>query len=397
MTEAYIVAYGRSPICKGKEEGTYYYSKPEEIAAQVLRGVLTTLGESFPTHAIEDVIVGCSVPENLQGMNIARKISLLAGLDVCVPGQTINRFCASGLQSIATAAAFIQSQQADLLIAGGLEFASTTPATGPEMTNSLLLESSPNPYSPWMGITAENVAQRYSISSEEQNRFALTSHEKAHLAQVSGKFEEEIIPVVVQRPKRMGSDIVLEDHVIDKDEGIRTDSSIEKLEHLPKIFKKEGTVTAATSSQISDGAAFVVLASPAAVKRYQLKPLARFLGCHTTGCEPALMGLGPITAIPKVLEKTGLKQKDIDLIELNEAFAAQALACIKALNLADDKVNVNGGAIALGHPNGATGTVLTIKALSELKRRRERYGLISMCVGGGMGAAGIIENLGAST
>lgn len=393
MTDAYIVAFGRSPVVRGRQAGTYFYDKPEDIAAQVVTGVLGKLGPDFDTSLIEDVMVGCSVPENLQGMNIARKISLRAGLGVEVPAQTINRFCASGLQAIATAANAIQSGQMEVVLAGGLEFASTTPATSPEMTNNLYLEEEGPSISTWMGLTAENLAERYAISKEDQHRFALRSHQLAHQAQLSGKLAQEIIPVRVKEPYRTETgQVAVREVVVDQDQGIRPDTSLEQMAGLPTIFKKDGTVTAASSSQISDGAAFVLLMSGQALERYGLKPLAKFLGYQVVGVQPDYMGIGPVLAIPRLLNKVGLTLDQLDLIELTEAFAAQSLACIQELKLPLDKVNVNGGAIALGHPNGATGAVLTSRLLTELARRPgSRYGLVSMCIGGGMGAAGLFE------
>lgn len=394
MTEAFIIAYGRSPIVKGRSKGAYYYDKPEDIAAQVLKGVIKRAGSQFPKALIDDVIVGCSVPENLQGMNIARKISLLAGLSQAIPAQTINRFCASGLQSIAAAANAIIAGEMDIVVAGGIEFASTTPATSPELTNNLKLEQSDTPYSTWMGITAENVAEAYDISFEEQNDYALKSHQKAAKAQKNGYFDNEIIPVVVQKPLKEQGKLVLQKEQITLDDGIRFDASLEKMKGLPRPFKKNGSVTAATSSQISDGAAFVILVSKKMMDTYHLQPLARWVTCQTAGLSPDFMGMGPVEAVPKALKKAQLTLDQIAIMELNEAFASQTLACIKTLALDKRRVNVNGGAIALGHANGATGTVLTIKTLSELARRQERYGLMTLCIGGGMGAAAIIEYLG---
>lgn len=398
MEKAYIVAYGRSAIGKGRPSGHYYYDKPENIASQVLNGVLKRVEGTFQPSEVDDLIVGCSVPENLQGMNIARKVGLLSDLGEDVPAQTINRFCASGLQSIATAAQAIQSGHSDIVVAGGLEFQSTTPpAESPEATGNWELEQSDTPLSTWMGLTAEKLADHYNISRREQDEFSVQSHYKAARAQASGRFEDEIIPVQVHRPNDKAADS--EDRVglewVDKDQGIRPDTSLEAVSHLPTPFKRQGTVTAANASQISDGASFLVLMSESELKKRNITPIARYVGYQVTGVHPDWMGIGPVTAIPKVLKKACLSMDDMDVIELNEAFAAQALAVIKDLQLDLNRLNPNGGAIALGHPNGATGSVLTSRLLAEMKKRdHARYGMVSMCIGGGMGAAAIFEYVG---
>lgn len=392
MREAYIVAYGRSPVVKGKVGGTYYQERPEEIAAQVLKGVIERVGGDFNPSQIDDVIVGCSIPENLQGMNIGRKVVLQAGLDEKIPAQTINRFCASGLQSIASASQAIISGQAEVMVAGGLEFQSTTPATSVELTSSPELENHGPSLSVSMGITAENVAEKYQVSAHAQNEFAVSSHQKADRAQRNELFKDEIIPVQVNKTTKKFDKIQAEKVWVTEDEGIRPDTNVETIAKLPTIFKKGGTVTAATSSQISDGASFVVIVSKEKLKEWRLEPVAKFIGYQVAGVAPDYMGIGPVEAIPKVLERAQLKIEDMDIIELNEAFAAQAIAVIEELGLDSNKVNPNGGAIALGHPNGATGSILTSRLLAEMKKQSDaRYGMVTMCIGGGMGAAGIFE------
>lgn len=391
--DAYIVAYGRSPVGKGKKSGAYYLSRPEDIAAQVLSGVLNRVGGDFTSDMVEDLILGVSQPENLQGMNIARKVVLRAGLSERIAAQTINRFCSSGLQSIATAANAIIAGQSDILVAGGLEFQSTTPPGSAEMTNTPYLEKEGQSVAVSMGITAENVAERYNVSAEEQNAFAVSSHQKAHEAQTTGRFEDEIIPVNIQTVDYDESgDVISGTKVFDTDQGIRPNSNIETLSKLPTIFKQNGTVTAGNASQISDGTAFVVLMSGDKVEELGVKPIAKFRGFKVTGVDPAYMGIGPIYAIPQVLKLTGLSLKDMDIIELNEAFASQTLAIVNELGIDKGKLNPNGGAIALGHPNGATGAILTARMLAEMKKREDaKYGMVTMCIGSGMGAAGIFE------
>lgn len=397
MQEAYIVAYGRSATARGNRNGALHYSRPDDIAAQVLQQVVAAVDGRFEASMLEDVIVGCAFPEGLQGQNIARTIALRAGLPVTVSGQTVNRWCASGLQSIATAANAIMAGQAEVLAAGGVEFMSTTPMMGSEpTTNPHLQMHGPSLGTP-MGVTAENVAERFGISAEDQNAFAAESHHRAHQAQVSGRLAKSIIPVTAQRPIAGNGTIEVENFVFDQDEGIRADTTPESLATLRTIFKANGTVTAGNASQISDGTAFVVLMSARKVEALGVTPIARVVAFRTAGVDPDVMGIGPVYAIPEVLEQAGLTLSDIGLIELNEAFAAQALACMRELKLDPLKTNVNGGAIALGHPLGATGTILTTRLLAEMSGRTgSRYGLVSMCIGNGMGAAAIFEYLGAS-
>lgn len=396
MTDkAYIVAYGRSPIGKGKENGYFAHDKPEEIGKQVLEGVLQRVGGSFDPASIDDLILGCSLPENMQGMNMARRLSLRAGLPATVPGMTLTRFCASGLEAIALAANQVKVGQASSVVAGGLEFMSTSGVSTCELSANWQLETAGPSLSTSMGMTAENIAERYNISRAEQDQFGVSSHHKAARAQEEGYFAREIIPVeatVVTYDETHYP--TLDKHLIDTDEGVRSDTTIEAVSKLRPVFKQEGTVTAATSSQVSDGAGFVVVMSEERIAEDGVKPIGVFLGYQVVGLDPDYMGMGPVEAVRAVLKQTGLALEDLDVIELNEAFAAQALAVINELGLDSDRVNPNGGAIALGHPTGATGAILVAKVLSELERIGGRYGLVTMCVGGGMGAAAIVEYVG---
>lgn len=396
MTDkAYIVAYGRSPIGKGKENGYFAHDKPEEIGKQVLEGVLQRVGGSFDPASIDDLILGCSLPENMQGMNMARRLSLRAGLPATVPGMTLTRFCASGLEAIALAANQVKVGQVSSVIAGGLEFMSTSGVSVCELSANWQLETVGPSLSTSMGMTAENIAERYNISRAEQDQFGVSSHYKAARAQEEGYFVREIIPleatVITYDENHYPT---LDKHLIDTDEGVRPDTTIEAVSKLRPVFKQEGTVTAATSSQVSDGAGFVVVMSEERIAEDGIEPIGVFLGYQVVGLDPDYMGMGPVEAVRAVLKQTGLALEDMDVIELNEAFAAQALAVINELGLDPDRVNPNGGAIALGHPTGATGAILVAKVLSELERIGGRYGLVTMCVGGGMGAAAIVEYVG---
>lgn len=396
MTDkAYIVAYGRSPIGKGKENGYFAHDKPEEIGKQVLEGVLQRVGGFFDPASIDDLILGCSLPENMQGMNMARRLSLRAGLPATVPGMTLTRFCASGLEAIALAANQVKVGQASSVVAGGLEFMSTSGVSACEQSANWHLETVGPSLSTSMGMTAENIAERYNISRAEQDQFGVSSHYKAARAQEEGYFVREIIPVeatVVTYDENHYP--TLDKHLIDTDEGVRPDTTIEAVSKLRPVFKQEGSVTAATSSQVSDGAGFVVVMSEERIAEDGIEPIGVFLGYQVVGLDPDYMGMGPVEAVRAVLKQTGLALEDMDVIELNEAFAAQALAVIHELGLDPDRVNPNGGAIALGHPTGATGAILVAKVLSELERIGGRYGLVTMCVGGGMGAAAIVEYVG---
>lgn len=385
LHDAVIVAYGRSAVAKSGKKGALRSAHPVDYAGQVLDGVLRKIPQLDRTQ-IEDLIVGCAKPEGVQGFNMARVIALRAGLGWNVPGQTVNRFCSSGLQAISTAANMIMTGQAEIVAAGGVESMTAIPmGSDPAFRDKWVEANEPGAYLP-MGITAENVAERYHVSREEMDLFAVESHRKAAAAQAAGKFDGEIIPVD-------GVDIEGNPIVFDKDQGIRPDSNAETLAGLKPAFRENGTVTAGQSSQTSDGAGFVILMSREKAEELGLRPLARFVAFAVAGVDPSIMGIGPMKAIPKVMALTGLTPEDMDVIELNEAFAAQAIPCIRDLQLPRERVNVNGGAIALGHPLGATGAILTCKALAELERRDGRYALISMCIGGGMGAAGILERL----
>lgn len=390
MRDAVIVAVARTPVGKAYK-GSLANARPDDMAAAVIVELLKRVPQLDPNE-IEDVVLGCAMPEAEQGMNVARIASLRAGLSVKASAMTINRFCASGLQSIAIAADRIRTGGAEVVIAGGTETMSMIPMGGHKIRpNPYLVEHYPDAYLS-MGLTAERLAVKYEISRQEQDAFSLASHQKALAAISEGRFKDEIVPYKVSsdRLNENGKKVVTET-VVDTDEGPRRDTSLESLAKLKPAFKLNGTVTAGNSSQMSDGAAGVVLMSEQKASELGIKPLARFVSFATAGVEPEEMGIGPVYAIPKALKAAGLKLEDIDLIELNEAFAAQALSVIKVAGLDPERVNVNGGAIALGHPLGCTGSKLTATIIYELGRRRGRYGMITMCVGGGMGAAGIIE------
>ena len=380
--DAVIVAYGRSPLARANK-GSFVNTHPVEYGAQTLRGVLNRLNGLDETK-IDDVIVGCAMPERYCGHNIARLITLRAGLPNCVSAQTVNRFCSSGLQTIATAANAIMANQADIIVAGGVEKMTDLQMDLPkEYQDSVLQEEIPGLYMP-MGITAENVANEYNISRMQMDQMAVDSHKKADAAQKAHKFDDEIIPISVNCENG-------ETKIVDRDEGIRPGTTLDTLAGLKPCFKQDGAVTAATSSQMTDGAAFVVIMAREVADQYGFKPIAKFIGFAVGGVRPEVMGVGPMVAVPKVMKRTGLTVDDMDVIEINEAFAAQALPCISTLKFPVDKVNPNGGALALGHPLGATGAVLVCKALSELKRTKGQHALITMCIGGGMGAAGIFK------
>ena len=390
MKEAVIVSSVRTAVGKAPR-GTLRFTRPEYMAATVIKEAVARAKGLDPAE-IDDVILGCSFPEAEQGMYIGRLAALQAGLPDTVPGQTVNRFCSSGLQAIALAAERIMCGFADVIVAGGVESMSMVPMGGNKIAPSpVLAETLIEAYTP-MGITAENVAERFNISREDQDKLALRSHQKAAAAIKEGKFKEEIVPLkVVDRYPGPDNKIVEKELIFDTDEGVRFDTSLEALAQLRPVFKKDGTVTAGNSSQTSDGAAAAVVMSAEKAGALGLKPMAVFRGFAVAGCPPDIMGIGPAVAIPKLMKLTGMKIEDIDLFELNEAFASQALYCIRELGLDMEKVNVNGGAIALGHPLGCTGAKLTATLLHELKRRGGRYGVVSMCIGGGMGAAGLFE------
>jgi acetyl-CoA acyltransferase len=390
MRSAYIVTALRTAVGKAKK-GTLKDFRPDEMLSTVISELVKKTPNLNPAE-IDDVIIGCSFPEGEQGLNIARIASLRAGLPVNVPAITINRFCSSGLQSIAFAAERIMLGHADIIIAGGVESMSLVPMTGNKFSaNPYLAENYPEVYIS-MGLTAERVAEKYQITRQMQDEFALKSHQKALKAIQDGKFKDEIVPLkVVNKYINGKGEKIIEEKIFDTDEGPRADTSLEKLAQLKPAFKEGGTVTAGNSSQMSDGAAGVVVMSEEKVKELGLKPIARFVSFAVAGVPPEIMGIGPVEAIPKALKLAGLKLEDIGLIELNEAFAAQTLAVIKLAGLNEEIINVNGGAIALGHPLGCTGAKLTVTLLNEMKRRNVKYGMVTMCIGGGMGAAGIFE------
>lgn len=383
--EAYIVAAARTAVGRAKRGALASY-RPEEMAAAAVQEAWRRAGDPDRAQA-EDIVLGCAFPEGSQGLNVARSVGLLAGFPDSVPGMTVNRFCSSGLQTIAIACERILAGGADLIIAGGVESMSMVPMTGFRISpHPGLVVEMPQAYVS-MGQTAENVVERYQISRADMDEFAYHSHRKAAAAQDAGRFKEEIVPLEVRTVTAEGEQTA----TFDTDELVRRDTTIEALAKLRPAFKPKGEVTAGNSSPLSDGAAAVVVMSGEKVRELKARPLARFRGFAVAGVPPEVMGIGPIEAIPKVLEKTGLKQADLDLIELNEAFASQSLAVIRTLELNAEIVNVNGGAIALGHPLGCTGAKLTVQALYELRRRQGRYALVTMCIGGGMGAAAVFE------
>lgn len=391
MQEAYIVAYGRSAAAKAKQ-GALFHERPDDVAAKVLQGVLKRIDGKFNKNMIEDVIVGTAFPEGLQGQNIARTIALRAGLSDTVPGQTVNRYCSSGLQTIAIAANQIMAGQGDILVAGGVELMSAVPMGGNEPTNNPTLQYDDIGASYPMGLTAENVASQFDVSREDQDAYAVRSHQRAYDAQRDGRFKDEIIPIRVNSVEYTNAGPKVHTNIFDQDEFIRPDTTMEALAKLRTVFKADGTVTAGTSAPLSDGAGFVVLMSGDKVKELGVTPIARFVGYKAVGVDPKIMGIGPTYAIPEVLSLSNLSVEDIDLIELNEAFASQTIASIKEVGLDISRTNVNGGAIALGHPLGATGAMLTARLLNEMGRRPDsRYGMVTMCIGVGMGAAAIFE------
>lgn len=391
MQEAYIVAYGRSAAAKAKQ-GALFHERPDDVAAKVLQGVLKRIDGKFNKNMIEDVIVGTAFPEGLQGQNIARTIALRAGLSDTVPGQTVNRYCSSGLQTIAIAANQIMAGQGDILVAGGVELMSAVPMGGNEPTNNPTLQYDDIGASYPMGLTAENVASQFDVSREDQDAYAVRSHQRAYDAQRDGRFNDEIIPIQVNSVEYTNAGPKVHTNIFDQDEFIRPDTTMEALAKLRTVFKADGTVTAGTSAPLSDGAGFVVLMSGDKVKELGVTPIARFVGYKAVGVDPKIMGIGPAYAIPEVLSLSNLSVEDIDLIELNEAFASQTIASIKEVGLNISRTNVNGGAIALGHPLGATGAMLTARLLNEMGRRPDsRYGMVTMCIGVGMGAAAIFE------
>ena len=388
MPEAGIVSAVRTPVGRGGK-GSLNTTRPDDLAALVMNEAVRRAG--IDAALIEDVYMGCAIPEAEQGLNIARLAALRAGMPDTVGGVTVNRFCSSGLQTIAMAAAAVISGQAEVMLAGGVESMSMVPMSGHNPSpNPDLVDSRPGAYI-GMGMTAENVATKYGISREDQDAFALRSHQRAAAAQDAGKFDAETIAVPVKVDRVKGTKLTRTVVPFGRDELIRRDANLADMAKVRPAFKVGGSVSAANSSPLSDGAAAVVVMSADKARELGLKPLARFLGFAVAGVEPELMGIGPVKAIPKVLAQTGLTLSDIDLIELNEAFAAQSLAVIRTLGLDESKTNVNGGAIALGHPLGCSGAKLATTLIYELGRRGGGKGLVTMCIGGGMGAAGVIE------
>jgi acetyl-CoA acyltransferase len=392
MREAVIVATSRTAVGKAKR-GKTASVRSDDMAVTVIKDLMAqTEGKLDPT-LIDDVAIGCAMPEGSQGLNFARSISIGAGLPIEVPGQTVNRFCSSGLQTIASAAERIIANGADVIIAGGAETMSLVPMTGFHISpNPDLADGAPEVYM-GMGLTAERVAEEFGISREDQDQFAYESHMKAAAAIDGGKFKDQIIPFEFTEVEVIDGERVERKVVLKEDEHLRRDTTVEGLARLKPVFKQGGSVTAGNSSPLSDGAAGVIIMEAALAEKLGLKPLARFVSFNVAGVRPEIMGIGPIRAIPRVLERSGLSLDDIDLVELNEAFAAQSLAVIRELEIDPEKVNVNGGAIALGHPLGCTGSKLTVQLIDEMKRRDSKYGMVTMCIGGGQGAAGIFENL----
>ena len=393
IQEAYIVAATRLPVAKRK--GMFAHVRPDDMLAHAIRSVMAQAPEIDPA-LVEDVIVGCAMPEAEQGMNVARIGALLAGLPNTVPGYTINRFCSSGVQAVADAASRIRLGEADVMIAAGTETMSLmNQMMGNKIAmNPALFEKEENYAIAFgMGITAEKVAQQWKISRDDQDAFAVASHQKAVAAIQAGHFKAEITPYPIKAhvPNLKTGEVMIKDFLADTDEGPRPDSSLERLAKLKPVFAARGSVTAGNSSQMSDGAAAVLVVSEKILKQYNLKPLARFVGFSVAGVPPEIMGIGPIEAIPRVLKQTGVSLQDIGWIELNEAFAAQSLAVMRTLELDPTKVNPLGGAIALGHPLGATGAIRTATVVHGLQRTKQRYGMVTMCIGTGMGAAGIFE------
>jgi acetyl-CoA acyltransferase len=389
MKNAYILKAVRTPGCKAKR-GKFVNVRPDHLATVALKGLLDKTG--IDPNDIEDVILGCSFPEAEQGMNVGRMVALNSGLSYKVPGQTVNRFCSSGLQSISMAAERIMAGFADCIVAGGTESMTMVPMGGNKFSsNPDLIANWPEAYAS-MGITAEKVAEQFDVSREDQDAFGLQSNTRALQAIADGKFKEEIVPVDVERTTVVGDELKKTVEVVDIDDGPRK-TTLEKMAKLKSPFKAGGSVTAGNSSQMTDGAAVTLVVSEDYLKKVQKDPMARFVAYDVRGVPPELMGIGPSEAIPGVLSRAGMKIEDIELFEINEAFASQALYCMRKLGIDQEIANVNGGAIALGHPLGCTGAKLTTTLLHEMQRRDSRYGIVSMCIGGGMGAAGILERV----
>lgn len=387
---AYIVAGFRTGVGKAKKGG-FRFTRPDDLAADVIRHLVKSI-PGLENKMVDDLIVGNAVQEAEQGMQMGRMISLLA-LGIEVPGMVINRYCGSGIEAIHIAAARIHAGQADVIIAGGTESMSLVPVMGYKTAlNYAIAKDNPNYYTS-MGLTAEQVSQQFKISREEQDKFSVESHQKAAAAWKAGKFKDEIVPITVKEVYVENGKKKTREFVVETDEGIRPDTTLEGLSKLKPVFAANGTVTAGNSSQTSDGAAFVCVMSERMVKQLNLKPIARMLGYAAAGVEPRIMGIGPVAAVPKALKIAGKSLNDIDVIELNEAFAAQALAVVGQLGIDRAKLNPNGGAIAVGHPLGSSGARLSVQLFNELKRQNKKYGLVTACVGGGQGVAGVYEML----
>ena len=391
MQEAYIVAGYRTAVTKSKKGG-FRFSRPDDLAVEVIKGLLASV-PNMEASRVDDVIVGNAVPEAEQGLQVGRIIAARA-LGFEVPGMTVNRYCASGLETIAIATAKIRMGMADCIVAGGTESMTMVPSAGWKTVPAYSIASEEPDYYLNMGLTAEAVAKEYNVSREDQDAFSFNSHQKAINAIQSGFFKEGILPINVEQ-------VYLDEagkkktkkYVVDTDEGPRSDTSMEALAKLKPAFAAGGVITAGNSSQTSDGASFVLVMSERMMNELGLKPIGRLVACTSAGVHPRIMGIGPVAAVPKALKQAGMNQSNIDLVELNEAFASQALAVIRTLELNPDQVNINGGAIALGHPLGCTGSKLTVQILSDLKRLNKKYGMVTACVGGGQGIAGIIERM----
>jgi acetyl-CoA acyltransferase len=390
--EAVIVAMARTAVGRAKK-GATRTTRPEAFVSAVLHDLLNQVGDALDPAQIDDVNLGCAMPEGSQGLNFARIASVDAGLPVEVPAMTVNRFCSSGLQTIAIASERIIANGADIIIAGGIETMSLVPMTGFRLSPRLETTIEGPEIYMGMGLTAERVAAQYGVSRADQDEFAYHSHMKAAAAVDGGKFAEEIVPVPFENVSLVDGQRRVETVAFEHDEHLRRDTSIEALAKLRPVFKEGGTVTPGNSSPLSDGAAGVIVMEAGTAARLGLDPIARFVGFNVAGVPPEIMGIGPVAAVPRVMKRTGLSLADMDVIELNEAFAAQSLAVIRELDLNTEILNVNGGAIALGHPLGCTGAKLTVQLLHELRRRDARYGLVTMCIGGGQGAAGIFERV----
>lgn len=392
MREAYIISAKRT-ACGKANKGSFRYTYPDTLAAEVIKDLLKS-SPSIEPERIDDVIMGCAFPEASQGLNIARNIALHAGLPDSVPGMTVNRFCSSGLQTIAMAAERIIVGAAHVIVAGGVESMSMVPMGGMSVQpNPDIVDNRPEVYIS-MGLTAENLAEKYKISRQAQDEFAFQSHQRAVSAWENGRFNDQITAVeVVQQHVSADGELIEESVEFKTDEGPRADTSLEVLNKLRPVFKVKGSVTAGNSSQMNDAAAAVLVVSGEVVKELGIEPMARYVSYQVAGVAPEIMGIGPVEAVPKALHNAGLEMKSIDLIELNEAFAAQSLAVIQELDLDRETVNINGGAIAMGHPLGCTGAKLTTQILHDLIAQKKKYGMVTMCIGGGMGAAGIFENL----